>query len=280
MPRNFQFKHFRLDDPREWRPWDKLSQAERRPAFETLQKFKRAVERAKVLQAVGEADPNEFIDLGQFASQVKYSKVELVDPAGRGTSSSRSRRRSASKAGLQVQTKVKSEPADTPTMVPIEEAVQAPIETPIRASVETHIQPPIEEVIGVTAIASVVDDETKSNSQPQGKIKGEPAAVASVEHEKDKQSTPLRKKAKSENGLPRIPASLISQALPIDIDFAEEQILKLEEDARDLDKEIQEAEHLAELRRKKAAVKARLEVVNARGRRSTTSFSSPSGSIA
>ena len=202
----------------------------------------------------------------------------MVDPAGRGINASRSQRNSAS-TWFQIQEKVKSELLDAPLVVPVEETGQATIEAPTGASVRTHIQPLIEKVIGVAAVASTVEYETEPNSQLWRKVEAEPALVASVEYEKYEQTTPVRRKFKSENGLPRTPASLTNRAFSIDIDFAEQHRIKLEEDARDLDKEIQEAEHLAELRRKKAAVMAKLEAVNTRVRRST-SFSSPRGSIA
>lgn len=246
--------------------------------------FKKAAERAKVLQAVGEADPNEFIDLVQFANQVEYSKVELVDLAGHNTSARRSQRCSTPITSLQIQETIKSELLDTTAMVPAEERgqlpIKAPVEAPIRASVKTHMQPLIGKDIRVTSVASTIDDQTESNLQPQGKVPAERVAAANVEHVKYKQHTPPRKKFKSEKCHPRITASLASQAFSIDAGFAEEHRLKLEEDERDLDKEIREAEHLAELRRKKAALKAKLEAVNTQHQRSTSSFSSPSGSNA
>ena len=110
-------------------------------------------------------------------------------------------------------------------------------------------------------------------------IDPELTGIAIIKNQKkDKQSLPL-KEARWNRDSPKFLTSSSGAATTFDINSDEEQRLKLEEDARYIDLEIQEAEHLAELRRKKAAVKARLDAMGSRRRRNSAAFSSPSKSI-
>jgi hypothetical protein len=116
LPRKFSFRDLQPDDPNEWRPCDKLSPKERKVAFGTLQKFKKAAERARVQREAEQANADDFIDLEGFAEKVTPAAVEFNDgdqPArGRGQSALRQTRLASQPRNVDNPGAIKPEPID------------------------------------------------------------------------------------------------------------------------------------------------------------------------
>ncbi|KUJ20084.1 uncharacterized protein LY89DRAFT_731317 [Mollisia scopiformis] len=212
------------DDPKEWRPWTKMYDWEKKRAFDSLQKANKDYERAKVQNQIMAAPAEQLLAL----EDDKREEVKpMFDPADNNLDAT-----------------VTNEPSLTSNSeTSQEEPFKAPVAEPppiSRTEASSSSQASIEETSSaVPAAESLALDPLKVKLE----IKEEPIEDA---------SRPTKRRRVE---------------ITIDDDDDDEDLGQLRSEQKRIVEEIEEAERLADLKRKRNALEAKIKAAEARKRK-------------